>query len=109
LEAKVVGAPDVGVIVESVAFAGGAEIPADLRECLTESMYALDLGSTDQNLEETLTLVLGTTNDVDLLAGAAIDAEARAQVEAAIADAEAKGQSGEFQMILRSRPDTPPR
>lgn len=109
LEAKVVGAPDVGVIVESVAFAGGAEIPADLRECLTESMYAIDLGSTDQNVEETLTLVLGTTNDVDLLAGATIDAAVRTQVDAAIADAEANGQSGEVQMIFRSHPDAPPR
>jgi RNA polymerase sigma-70 factor (ECF subfamily) len=108
LEAKVVGAPDVGVIVESVAFVGGAEIPADLRECLTKSMYALDLGSTDQNLEETLTLVLGTTANVDLLAGAAIDPQARAQVEAAIADAASNGKSGEFRMILRSRPDEPP-
>lgn len=109
LEAKVIGAPEVGTIVESVDFTGGVDVPADLRECLTESMYTLELGATDRNFAQTLTLLLGGHQDsVAALAGADVDPETRAKIEAAIAEAGKDGKPGEVRMImLGDRDDAP--
>jgi hypothetical protein len=58
LTAEVVGAPDVGTLVRSVALTGdGASEP--LRECLVESMYTLDLGMPEQAFGEQVQVFLG--------------------------------------------------
>lgn len=87
LTARVIGAPDVGTIVESVELGGGAEPPAELAECLTEAMYTLDLGEAESNFEQEITVLLQT----EAMQGGAplhlerFDEETRAKIEAAMA------------------------
>jgi hypothetical protein len=45
--------------VESVELTTGEEAPAELRECLTEAMYTLDLGPTDTDFDQEIKLMLG--------------------------------------------------
>jgi RNA polymerase sigma factor (sigma-70 family) len=56
--ARIVGAPDIGTVVESVSLEGVPSAPADLTECLTESMVALDLPPVSEPLEEEITIAL---------------------------------------------------
>jgi RNA polymerase sigma-70 factor (ECF subfamily) len=86
LTANVVGAPDVGTIVEHVELSSEETTPADLQECLTESMYTLDLGPTESNVEQTITVMLGA-HSVDDLAHVDLDDETRAELQQAIEQA----------------------
>ena len=86
LAAHVIGAPDVGFIVESVELSSGDDAPEDLRECLTESMYTLDLGPTDRCVDKTLRLTLADAPvNIDALADAELDEQTRAALEEALA------------------------
>ena len=81
LTATVIGAPGEGTIVDSVDLEGeGDEASADLVECLTESMYTLELEPTDEELEREITLSMGGPMD-----GMEIDDETRAAIEQALA------------------------
>lgn len=57
--ATVLGAPDVGTLVDTVELRGADDAPAELRECLTEGMATLDLGATDRSFSQTVTVLLG--------------------------------------------------
>ncbi len=58
LTAHVIGAPGEGTIVEEVSLGDGSDANADLSECLTESMYTLDLGDPDEAFEQDVELHL---------------------------------------------------
>ena len=58
LIAHVIGAPGTGTIVEEVTLSDGSEANTPLAECLTESMYSLDLGEVDTAYEEDLQVYL---------------------------------------------------
>ena len=59
LTAHVIGMPESGAIVEEVKLSEDSESTAALSECLTESMYTLDLGEVSKPYEEDITLYLG--------------------------------------------------
>jgi hypothetical protein len=93
LVARVVGAPDVGMLVESVELVGRVHAPDALRECLVESMYTLDLGASEQSCAQTVTLMMGGNAKATLegMRGAALDDATRAAVDAAIAGSGERG------------------
>jgi RNA polymerase sigma-70 factor (ECF subfamily) len=88
VRANVIGAPDVGSIVEGVELATEHAVPDDLRECLTEQMYALDLGPTDVNFEQSITVLFGreTLDIKDIADVVDVDDATRAEIEEAIAN-----------------------
>lgn len=92
LNAHAIGAPDVGMIVDSVELSSHEGAPEELLECLTESMYALDLGPTEHNVDQSMTFSLnGASSGLEALAGAGIDENTRAALEEAIAHAKENG------------------
>ncbi|HWB80616.1 MAG TPA: sigma-70 family RNA polymerase sigma factor [Nannocystaceae bacterium] len=106
VEAKVVGAPEIGTVIESVELQGGADMSPELRECLTESMYALDLGAADRSFAQTVTLVMGGVSvTVDALEHEDLDPASRAELEAVFA--ENADDPRPVQMILVSEPEAP--
>jgi hypothetical protein len=105
IEAKIVGAPDIGMVIESVDLKGGADMSPELRECLTESMYALDLGTTDRNVAQTVTLMMGAVDLAATLANPDLDAASRAKLEATLA--EHGDEPRQLHMIMVSEPDAP--
>jgi hypothetical protein len=64
VKAHLIGAPDIGTIVESVEVTGEVERPDELTECLTEGMYALELDDPDEDLERDLTLGMGLLAEI---------------------------------------------
>ncbi len=64
IEARLIGAPDIGTIVESVAASGPDERMDALTECLTEGMYALELGDAGTNFQRDAALIHGLLDDV---------------------------------------------
>lgn len=58
LTAHVIGAPGTGTIVEEVTLSDDSDANAPLSECLTESMYTLDLGDVTEPYEEDLQVYL---------------------------------------------------
>lgn len=58
LVARVIGAPDVGTVVERVSLDGAPHASEELTECLTESIVALDLPPVRARLEEDVTIAL---------------------------------------------------
>ncbi|MEM6994769.1 MAG: RNA polymerase sigma factor, partial [Myxococcota bacterium] len=94
LTASVLGAPDVGTVVESVQLNANTDAPAELQECMTEAMYTLDLGEVDTDFEQEITVMI--QSDLDELANLrdadpellervdleALDPKVRAEVEA---------------------------
>jgi RNA polymerase sigma factor (sigma-70 family) len=100
LVAKVVGAPDVGTIIESVELAGGTDAPADLRECLTETMYTLELGATEKSFAQTITVLLGGPAQAVLDGMRGPDGAAPPQLEAALEAARERGDEGRLRMIF---------
>lgn len=104
IEVQIVGAPDVGMVIESVDLKGGADMSPELRECLTESMYALDLGATERSVAQTVTVTLGMVEiTADMLANPELDPASRAKLEAAAA----KHNGEPMQMIMIEEPDEP--
>ncbi|MBV1857806.1 MAG: RNA polymerase sigma factor [Nannocystaceae bacterium] len=69
LTAHVIGAPGTGTIVEEVTLSDGSDANAALAECLTESMYTLDLGEVQQPYEEDLQVYLQNSLDAPVLDG----------------------------------------
>lgn len=71
--ARVIGAPDIGSVVESVALEGVLHAPPELTECLTESMVALELPPTAYELEQDITFEMkvitkdGVESDLTML------------------------------------------
>jgi hypothetical protein len=59
ISARLVGAPDVGTIIESIDVSGSPETNAELTECLTEGMYALELAAPSDAFTRDLSLGLG--------------------------------------------------
>ncbi|MEM9452696.1 MAG: RNA polymerase sigma factor [Myxococcota bacterium] len=97
LNAHVIGAPDIGTIVDSVELSSHDGASEELLECLTESMYAMDLGATEQNIDAPMTLSLSSASDgLGALAGAEVDAETRAALEEALAHAKENGEEVSF-------------
>ena len=98
LEAQVIGAPDVGTVVESVEVVEGEGASPELVECLTEQMYTLDLNESEANLDQTIRMGLGT-KEVDLtkLDDADLDERTRAALEKAMA---AKGLDKEGEALV---------
>lgn len=87
LKAKVIGAPDIGSVVESVELESGDDVPEELQECLTQAMYTLDLEPAESNLEQEITLMLGhhTVDGGDNLdMDIDVDEETRAKIDAAL-------------------------
>lgn len=96
LRAHVIGAPGVGTIVERVDFSGDG-VPEELQECLTESMYALDLRPTERNTDQSITVMLGGEMlDLEGLDAAGLDEQTRAAIE----EAAAKGGQGKKMYML---------
>jgi hypothetical protein len=62
--ARLIGAPDVGTIVESIAASGPGEGMDALTECLTQGMYTLELDATETNFERDAVLMLGLLDEV---------------------------------------------
>jgi RNA polymerase sigma factor (sigma-70 family) len=107
LTAHVIGAPELGMVVESVEYSSAADVPESLRECLTESMYAIDLGPADADFEQSFTTMLGTgAEGLEMIPGVEVDAAERAEVEAAIAQMRESKQGG-VQIIMLERPNPP--
>ena len=101
---QIVGAPDIGMVIESVELEGGADMSPELRECLTESMYALDLGATERSVAQTVTVTLGTVEvTADMLANPDLDPASRAKLEAAAA----RNHGEPMQVIMIEEPDEP--
>jgi len=71
LTAHILGAPDVGTIVESVQLGGSDTLPPELSECLTESMYALELEHEAADFEQDISVLLRAPGSsvAELLAG----------------------------------------
>lgn len=104
LVARVIGSPEVGVIVESVAFHGGA-VSDELRECLIESSYAMDLGATDHDLVQDVTVMLRRPANAAFVPGPDVDDATIRAIERAMAQADA---SGTVQTVLvHEVPPTP--
>lgn len=77
LTAHVIGAPATGTIVEEVTLSDESDANAPLSECLTESMYTLDLGEVTHPYEEDLQVYLqnslgSPTHDRDQAPGTSI-------------------------------------
>lgn len=58
LTAHVIGAPGTGTIVEEVTLSDHGDANTELSECLTESMYTLDLGDVTEPYEDDIQLYL---------------------------------------------------
>ena len=88
LEAQVIGAPDVGTIVESVEVVSGEDDASpELVECLTQQMYTLDFGEAETNFDQTIKMGMGAHElDLSSLDGANLDEHTRAAIEQALAD-----------------------
>jgi RNA polymerase sigma-70 factor (ECF subfamily) len=100
--ARVVGAPDVGTLVESVELSGGAAVPEALRDCLAETMYTLDLGPTEQSFAQIVTVLLGgrAMSTLEYIRGTELDEPTRVAVEAAMADASQPGNEGKTMVFV---------
>lgn len=92
LEAQVIGAPDVGTVVESVEVVSGEDDASpELVECLTQQMYTLDFSEAETNFDQTIKVGMGAHElDLSALDRADLDENTRAAIERALA---AKGQS----------------
>lgn len=64
ISARLIGAPDIGTIVESVEVSGPGEGKDALAECLTEGMYTLELGDAATNFERDAVLIHGLLDEV---------------------------------------------
>ncbi len=64
IQARLIGAPDIGTVVESLDVSGPAEHVDALTECLMEGMYALDLGDAEANFERDAVLMHGLLDEV---------------------------------------------
>lgn len=64
ITARLIGAPDVGTIVESVDASGPIERLDALTECLIEGMYTLELGDAETNFQRDAVLMLGLLDEV---------------------------------------------
>ena len=88
LEAQVIGAPDVGTVVESVEVVSGEDDASpELVECLTQQMYTLDFGEAETNFDQTIKMGMGAHElDLSALDGADLDEHTRAAIEQALAE-----------------------
>lgn len=92
LSANVIGAPGVGTIVESVELTSDDPVSAELRECLIENMYTLDLGPAEVEFETPIQTQLGGRDlALEGIDEADLDEMQRLELEAAIAAGEEKG------------------
>jgi hypothetical protein len=64
IEARLIGEPDIGTIVESVGVSGSTERMDALTECLTEGMYTLELGDAGTSFQRDTVLMLGLLDEV---------------------------------------------
>lgn len=64
IQARLVGAPDIGTVVESLDVSGPTGDLDALTECLMEGMYALDLGAAETDFERDAVLMLGRLDEV---------------------------------------------
>jgi hypothetical protein len=64
IQARLIGAPDIGTVVESLDVSGPAENVDALTECLMEGMYALDLGDAETNFARDAVLMHGLLDEV---------------------------------------------
>jgi hypothetical protein len=64
ITARLIGAPDIGTIVEGVEASGPVERVDALTECLTEGMYTLELGDAATNFQRDAVLMLGLLDEV---------------------------------------------
>jgi hypothetical protein len=64
IDARLIGAPDIGTIVESVDVAGPGESVDALTECLTEGMYTLELGDAAADFARDAVLIHGLLDEV---------------------------------------------
>jgi hypothetical protein len=64
ITARLIGAPDIGTIVESLDVLGPVDHVDALTECLTEGMYTFELGDAATNFERDAVLMLGLLDEV---------------------------------------------
>jgi hypothetical protein len=64
IQARLIGAPDIGTVVESLDVSGPAEHVDALTECLMEGMYALDLGTAETSFARDAVLMHGLLDEV---------------------------------------------
>ena len=87
LSAHVIGAPGTGTIVEEVTLSEDTPLTQDLAECLTESMYTLDLGDVEAPFERDVDVLLDASANHVLPGGVlpeGLPPEVREAVEAAL-------------------------
>lgn len=96
ITAEVIGAPDVGTVVESVELSTEYEASEDLSECLTEATYALDLGTHDAPFQETVTVAVAGDGPGENAALKDVDPETLKVLERTLAGlaAESEGEVG---------------
>jgi RNA polymerase sigma-70 factor (ECF subfamily) len=86
----VIGSPEHGAVVEAVEFWDEGDSSEALRECVTESMYGIDLGPAAEDFARSLTTGLGNS----MAPGPAFDAAQQAEIDAAFAESIAAGHDG---------------
>lgn len=64
ITARLIGAPDIGTIVESLDVSGPGDHVDALTECLTEGMYTFELDDAAMNFERDAVLMLGLLDEV---------------------------------------------
>jgi hypothetical protein len=64
IAARLIGAPEVGTLLDSVQATGPEGIDDALTECLTQGMYTLDFGDAGTNFERNTELIHGLLDDV---------------------------------------------
>ncbi|MEM6290113.1 MAG: RNA polymerase sigma factor [Myxococcota bacterium] len=111
LTAHVIGTPESGAIVEDVTLSEDSESTAALSECLTESMYTLDVGDVSKPYEEDITLYLGNSvtkaEGVGARPGLEMPDEVREAMEQALAKAGEQREGGSTQVVFMGHDGTP--
>jgi len=96
LTAHVIGTPELGAVVESVTLDGATDVPPELGECLTESMYALELAPMGADFEQDIAVMMRSSLlDAAVVEEATADEPVWLQGEAA-AELLAKLKAGEL-------------
>jgi hypothetical protein len=64
IQARLIGTPEIGTVVESLHVSGPVERVDALTECLMEGMYALEFGDAQTNFQRDAVLTLGMLDEV---------------------------------------------
>lgn len=97
MSVDIIGAPDIGSVVESVDLSSEDTVPADLDECLTEAAYAFDFGDVQEPFEDSFSMKIGASGGV---ADANIPPEQLAQLQATLKNLDPEAFAGDQANIV---------